>query len=77
MSKFKFDRAKLPCNNLIKLDDKVDVQPWLGNNVSNFGQNLNHQTSYIYKSAGGWQAGGWVGRTMGERSQARQGSSTT
>ncbi len=32
---------------------KVDVQPWLGNYCSNFGQNLNHQTSYIYKSGGG------------------------
>jgi hypothetical protein len=36
---------------------KVNVQPRLGNNgSSNFDRNLNHQTSYIYKSAGG-QAG--------------------
>jgi hypothetical protein len=43
---------------------KVDVQPWLRNNDSNFGQNLIHQTSYIYK------------RVAGERTQARLGSPT-
>ncbi len=31
----------------------------------------------IFKKVGGWQAVGWVGRTMGGRSQARQASSTT
>jgi hypothetical protein len=28
---------------------KVLVQPGLGNNGRNFGRNLNHQTSYLYK----------------------------
>ncbi len=43
---------------------KVNVQPWSGNNGSSFGRNLNQQTSYIYKSAGG-------------RTQARPGSPTS
>jgi hypothetical protein len=37
---------------------KVNVQPWLGNNGSKIGWNLN--SSYIFKSAGR-QVGGWVG----------------
>jgi hypothetical protein len=36
---------------------KVNVQPWLGNNCSNFCQNHNHQTSYIYTSVSGWVGG--------------------
>jgi hypothetical protein len=40
-------RNTLPSNYI-----KVKVQPGLGNNGSIFGRNLNHQTSYIYKSAG-------------------------
>ncbi len=39
--------SNLQSSNII-----VHIQPWLGNNGSNFGRNFNHQTSYIYKSAG-------------------------
>jgi hypothetical protein len=40
---------------------KVDVRPELGNNGSNFGQNINHKTTYFHKSLGR-QVGGEAGR---------------
>jgi hypothetical protein len=39
----------------------------MGINGSNFGQNLNHQTSWIYKNADGWTGGhkhGWVAQLV-------------
>ena len=52
------DLFNLPKTDYTSNYIKVDVQTWLGNNCSNFGQNLNHQT-----------AGGRVGsRTQGRPS---------
>ena len=47
---------------------KVNVQPCLGNNGSNFGWNLYYQTSYIYKSAGRWADGQTRARSGGPTS---------
>ncbi len=48
---------------------KDDVQPWLGNNGSYLGRNLNQITSYINKIVGGQAVGLAEGHEQGRVAQ--------